>query len=207
MILRDAELRNGLAVRLVDPGLLREASRALIRRAGERGCRMLVFLLPNLYRQPCVMVQVYDELQRVQVHGGVAVRADVQAAAHAALHEAWMQYITYYAGTRDDYQPFAPMKRAAIAYANARAMYFDEPGNARLPEPVDFASLDDELTHVLRALLDEDIEHILVADTSPLERYHLHSVKVIVPRLELWFCPKYQPSPFFAERVEHLKVR
>jgi hypothetical protein len=35
----------------------------------------------------------------------------------------------------------------------------------------------------------------------------LHSVKVIVPRLELWFCPKYQPSPFLAGRVERLKAR
>lgn len=207
MILRDEALRNRLSDCLLDPQVLDEASQALIGKAAGRGCRMLVFLLPNLYDLPCIMVQVYDENQRVQVHGGVAVRADLQAAASSALHEAWMQYITYYAGTRDDYQPFAASKRAAIAYANARALYFDEVGKRPLPERKSFTGLADELDHLLRSLLDEDIEHILVADTSPREDYRLHSVKVIVPRLELWFCPKYQPSPFFAGRVERLKAR
>jgi TfuA protein len=207
LMLHDPDLRDGLSPCLVDPSDLDEASQALIRQAADRGCRMLVFLIPNLYRLPCVMVQVYNETQRVQVHGGVAVRADVQAATVSALHEAWMQYITYYAGTRDDYQPFAASKRASIAYANARAMYFDEVGNTALPVAKRFHSVDEELDHLIRALMDEDIEHILVADTSPLKEFQLHSVKVIVPRLELWFCPKYQPSPFLVERLERLKAR
>jgi ribosomal protein S12 methylthiotransferase accessory factor YcaO len=166
---------------------------------------MVLFSLPNLYGFPCIMCHVYDEHQRVQSHGGIAVRSDFQAAAYAAIHEAAMQYITYYAGSRDDYTPFAPMKNARIAYANAAGMYFDEVGAAQPPVSLSFKSIDEELQAVIARLKAVDIEHILVADTSPLPEFQLCSVKVIVPRLELWFCPKYQPSPTFAERVTRLK--
>ena len=116
-----------------------------------------------------------------------------------------MQYITYFAGTRDDYSAFVPLKRARIGYRNAQSLYFDEQERgAAPPPPATFPSVPEELAHVLARLTREDIEHILVADLSPLPQYELKSVKVIIPRLELWFCPEYRPSPFFRERAERL---
>jgi len=124
------------------------------------------------------------------------------------VHEAYMQYITYFVGTRDDYRAFAPLKRARIAYENARALYFDEQGTLPFTAgPVAFPSLENELDHVVGVLTSQDITHILVANTSPRPEYDVRSVKVIVPGMELWFCPDYTPSPFFSERARRTEER
>jgi len=188
---------------VVDKGSITDPRcRTLLSQAEEKGCEIVLFSLPNLYGLPCVMCHVYDRNRGIQCHGGIAVRADFTSAVYAALHEAYMQYITYFVGTRDDYRAFASLKRARIAYENARALYFDEQGT--LPATAgtgEFNSLEDELDHVVAALTSRDIAHILVANTSPRPEYDVKSVKVIVPGMELWFCPDYTPSPFLAERM------
>jgi hypothetical protein len=41
----------------------------------------------------------------------------------------------------------------------------------------------------------------LAREEEPRAAPQVKSVKVIVPGLELWFCPDYQPSPFLADRA------
>lgn len=179
-----------------------EGCRRLLTQLDDRGCEVVLFLLPNLFGLPCVMCHVYDRNRRIQCHGGIAVRSDFHGAVYAALHEACMQYITYFVGTRDDYRAFAPVKRARIAFDNARATLFDRPCvGVAIPAAVTFSSVTGELDHVLRRLTEGGIERILVADLSPRDEYRVQSVKVIVPGLELWFCPDYRPSPFFERRA------
>ena len=63
----------------------------------------------------------------------------------------------------------------------------------------------EELDYVVGRLTATGIQRIVVANTSPADRYAVKSVKVIVPGMELWFVPEYQPSSFVAERA--LKTR
>jgi YcaO-like protein with predicted kinase domain len=168
----------------------------------DKGCEVVLFLLPNLYDLPCVMCHVYDRNRKIQCHGGIAVRADVGGAMQAALHEAVMQYITYFVGTRDDYVAGAPDKQARVAYANAQDLYINQPPSERpLPNDVSFTTIKEELDHVVGRLTSRGPGPILVADLSPRAAPQVKSVKVIVPGLELWFCPDYQPSPFLADRA------
>lgn len=209
--LQDPTCRAHLPRLIIDKTQLAdERCRTLLSQAEDKGCEIVLFNLPNLYDLPCVMCHVYDRNRRIQCHGGIAVRADFSSAVYAALHEAYMQYITYFVGTRDDYRAFAPLKRARIAYENARALFLDERGTlSAFSGPAVFASLEDELDYVVGALTSRDVRHILVANTSPRPEYDVKSVKVIVPGMELWFCPDYVPSPSFAERARRVgeKVR
>ncbi|MBT3296014.1 MAG: hypothetical protein HN919_05230 [Verrucomicrobia bacterium] len=174
----------------------------LLEQLDERGCDVALFALPTLCGLPCVMCQVYDRNRRIQCHGGIAVRADLDGAMHAALHEAVMQYITYFVGTRDDYHALAADKQARVAYASAQALYFSEPpAGVALPPRVDCASIEEELAHVVSRLTSHGTAHILVADLSPVAVCGVTSVKVMVPGLDLWFCPSYTPSPFLAEKA------
>ncbi len=207
--LQSAVCRELLPQLIVDKDRLADPRcRTLLSQAEEKGCEIVLFDLPNLYGLPCVMCHVYDRNRRIQCHGGIAVRADFSSAVYAALHEAYMQYITYFVGTRDDYRAFAPLKRARIAYEDARGLYFGEQGTLPAASgPAAFASIEDELDHVVAALTAQDIRHILVANTSPRPEYRVKSVKVIVPGTELWFCPDYVPSPFLAERMRRTEER
>jgi len=169
----------------------------------DKGCDIACFLLPNLSGLPCVMCHVYDRNRRVQCHGSIAVRSDFSAALHAALHEAVMQYVTYFVGTRDDYRAFASAKQARMAFDSAQRVYFDEEASAvALPGENIFASIGDELDAVSNRLTSTGVTHILVADLGPEAAYRVEAVKVIVPGLDLWFCPDYIPSPFLAERAK-----
>lgn len=179
-----------------------ERALKLLRQFEEKGCRVVVFLLPNQYGLPCVMCHVYDNNRRIQCHGSVAVRADFNAALTSALHEAYMQYITYFVGTRDDYRSLAPTKQSRIAYENAQALYAKDAGIDIAPTSKIFGSVSRELDGLTRLLTEKDIRNILIADMSPEDTYKVKSVKVIVPGMELWFCPAYTPSPYFAHRAE-----
>ena len=108
----------------------------------------------------------------------------------------------------DDYHSFAPTKQAHLAYENARRMFFDGPVTGPPPpEPVRFATVSEELEYVTATLTGAGVGHILVADISPRAGYEVNSVKVIIPTLELWFCPQYRPSPFLAARAEQTVAR
>lgn len=188
--------------RITDP-----RCRALMAQAEEKGCDLALFSLPNLSGLPCVMCHVYDRNRRIQCHGGIAVRADFNAALHAALHEAYMQYITYFVGTRDDYTSHAPTKRARVAYENAQQLFLDGPAACpALPAPVRFESVGAELAHVLAKVKGSGAEHVLVANLSPRDEYEVKCVKVIIPTCELWFCPQYRPSSFLPERARRTRA-
>ena len=59
----------------------------------------------------------------------------------------------------------------------------------------------------MHALTGAGVSQILVANIGPHEDYGLSSLKVIIPGLDLWFCPDYQPSPYLRERTGSLKVQ
>ena len=203
----DPVLRAGKAAFLLDPrGLGDPRCDALLAEVADKGCRFLLYALPNTFGLPCVMCEVYDQHRGVRSHGGIAVRADLRGAAYAALREAYMQHITYFVGTRDDYRPFTSDKQARIAYANARATLFDQPG--RPPPPPGArggVGVLAELRQVTDALARGGLAEVLVADTSPRAHFELASVKVIVPGLDLWFCPDYQPSPHLRARAAQVR--
>lgn len=207
MHLLDDELRKGLAAFKVDPSLVTDPrSVKLMEQADEKGCSMVLFELPNLYGLPCVMCHVYDRNREIQCHGGIAVRADFQSAVRAVLQEAYMQYITYFVGTRDDYRAFAPLKRARVAYDYAREIYLKAPGKTDVfSASQSFQGVGEELDYVIKALTSSDISQILVANIGPNEDSMLSSLKVIIPGLDLWFCPDYEPSPQLPERTRTLK--
>lgn len=199
----DPILRAGKAAFLLDPrGLDDPRCAALLAEVADKGCRFLLYELPNTFGLPCVMCEVYDQHRGVQSHGGIAVRADLRSAAYAALREAYMQHITYFVGTRDDYRPFTSDKQARLAYANARATLFDQTGHPPTAgQGPQLHRVVDELHHVTGALARGGLTEVLVADTSPRPHFELASVKVIVPGLDLWFCPDYQPSPHLRARA------
>ncbi len=209
MHLLDADLsRNLPGFQLAADAVSDPRSARLMAQAEEKGCSMVLFELPNLYGLPCVMCHVYDRTRGIQCHGGIAVRADFQVAIQAVLQEAYMQYITYFVGTRDDYRSFAPLKRAQLAYDYARETYLKAPGRAAgLAESRSFGNVGEELDYVMHALTGAGVSQILVANIGPHEDYGLSSLKVIIPGLDLWFCPDYQPSPYLRERTGSLKVQ
>jgi len=183
--------------------LLDDRCQTLLDQFDEKGCSIAVFDMPNIYGLPCVMCHVYDRNREIQCHGSVAVRPDFNAAAYSALHEAYMQYITYFVGTRDDYHSHAPAKKAKLAFIDAQKMFFEEePSLKEAEKPVVFGSIQEELDSVIGQLTRVDVRQILVADMSPLDRYVVKSAKVIIPGQELWFCPSYRPSRFFADRAK-----
>jgi len=208
--------RDTNQIHLLDPGCRKAKSRfiidndrirderclRLLKQFEDKGCRVVLFDMPNIYGLPCITSHVYDLNREIQCHGSSAVRSDFYRAVYSALHEAYMQYITYFAGTRDDYFSFFDAKQAHIGYESAQQTFLAVHGTAKVDRPaVSFDSVDAELDHVVGRLTGADIRNIVVADTSPQDKYVVKSVKVMIPRFELWFCSDYQPSRFFAERA------
>lgn len=209
MHLLDEDLRGRLPSFQLAAGVVTDPrSVKLMAQAEEKGCSMVLFELPNLYGLPCVMCHVYDRTREIQCHGGIAVRADFQGAVRAVLQEAYMQYITYFVGTRDDYRSFAPLKPAQLAYDYASETYLKAPGRlAGFGENRSFGDVGAELDYVMTALTGAGVSQILVANIGPQEEYGLSSLKVIIPGLDLWFCPDYQSSPYLQTRTERLKAQ
>jgi YcaO-like protein with predicted kinase domain len=181
--------------------------RESISRLEEKGYRLALFQLPNIFGLPCVRCRLFDLNRNIECHGSTAVRADFHAAVSATLHEAFMQHISYFTGIRDDYRTFQSRKEAHIAYQTAKTTLFDAPPSylSTATDARAFPSVAEELDYVVGRLRAAGIRRIIVANTSPAERYVVKSVKVIVPGMELWFVPEYQPSGFARERI--LKTR
>ncbi|MCX6997781.1 MAG: YcaO-like family protein [Kiritimatiellaeota bacterium] len=189
----------------LDPATLPDPrSRELIGRLEEKGCRIALYILPNLFGLPCVRCRLFDAHRGIEGHGSTAVRADLPSAVAATLHEVYMQHIAYFTGIRDDYRSFQPLREARLAYQAAQVASGETPLACQTlrTEELRFASITDELEHVIGCLLSAGHRRMLVANTSPLERYGVSSVKVIIPGLELWFVPEYQPSGFIAARAQ-----
>ena len=188
-----------------------EGSRTLLHHLEEKGYKVVTFLLPNEFGLPCIRCQVFDLNRRIECHGSTAVRSDIPTALRATLHEAAMQHLSYFTGVRDDYRPMASLKESHIAYQTAKATLFGsasappQRGLAAYQRPAPFTSVPEELNGVLERLKSTGLRRIIVADTSPSDDHGVKSVKVIVPGLELWFVPEYQPSGSFAGRA--LKTR
>ncbi|HZK28674.1 MAG TPA: YcaO-like family protein [Clostridia bacterium] len=177
--------------------------RSLLARLSDLNCDVALFLLPNIVDVPCVMCHVYDRKRKIQCPGGISVRANFTSALRATLHEAIMQNVTYFSGTRDDHYNFSSVKQSRIAYRNAQTLFFDHPAPKReLPETIFFSSIQSELDDLKERLTSTGSSEILVADISPYDAYQVKSVKVIVPGYELWFCPDYQPSSYRPARIK-----
>ena len=175
----------------------------LLDRMDDKGLKPVITLLPNEFDIPCVRCRVYDINRGIESHGGTTARGNLRSAVYATLHEAYMQHISYFTGIRDDYCALQANKEARIAYENAKADLF-KPAPRFLecvPETEECGSLTTELGRVIDRLLRTGIRRILVANTSPEPSFVVKSAKVIVPGLELWFVPEYQPSPTLAARA------
>jgi len=167
-----------------------------------KGCKIILLNLLNIYNIPCVCCLIYDLNHRIKRHGSTAVRADFNSAVYAALHEAYMGYIVYFSGIRDDHQS-AFNKYAHILYKQEQLMFFRTRSFVKTAPPVvRFNSIVEELEYVINKLTSIGIGHIIVVNTSPNEGYNVKSVKVIIPGLELIaISKKFKPSPFFYEKV------
>ncbi len=89
-----------------------------------------------------------------------------------------------------------------MAYDTAQALYFREtPAGVTLPPVVACESIEAELAHVISRMTANGTTHILLADLSPVSDCGVTSVKVIVPGMDLWFCPHYTPSPYLVEKA------
>jgi YcaO-like protein with predicted kinase domain len=228
----DAACRDRLQhLRLDATALADPRNRALVARLEEKNYRLALYQLPNIFGIPCVRCRLFETDRELECHGSTAARANFDDAVNAALHEAHMQHISYLTGVRDDYRSFQPRRDARIAYQTAKAALFDAPACPRpdveghapswphsangrdgarpseLPSnSIAFATVAEELDFVVARLTSTGIKRILVANTSPLERFGVKSVKVIVPGMELWFVPEYQPSEFFADRARQTRA-
>jgi YcaO-like protein with predicted kinase domain len=208
LYLRDPECKKlGMRLRIDPAAITEERCRTLMDQLAEKGYEIAMYHLVNMFDLPCIRCRVFDKNRNIECHGSTAVRADFHSAVYAALHEAYMQHISYFAGIRDDYRSFLSLKEAQVAYRNARSTLFGQQADFlkdQIPQKR-FPSLRDELGHVIDRLATANIRYILVANTSPIDKYILKSVKVIVPGTELWFVPEYQPSEFIAERIERTR--
>jgi ribosomal protein S12 methylthiotransferase accessory factor YcaO len=193
----------------IDPDAINEhRCRTLIDHLAEKGYRIALYYLVNTFELPCIRCQVFDRNRGIECHGSTAVRADFNSAVYAALHEAYMQHISYFAGIRDDYRSFLSLKEAQVSYRNAQANLFCHGTDflkIRIHES-QITSIRDELNHVIDRITAGNIRHILVANTSPIDKYTVKSVKVIIPGTELWFVPDYQPSEFIGERTVQTRL-
>ena len=196
----------------IDPRTLSDRRiQALLQRFSDKGLKVALFLLPNTFDLPCIRCQVYDLNREIECHGSTAVRSDFQAAVFATLHEAYMQHISYFTGIRDDYRSLQSLKEAHIAYQNARESLglgeTPSTGGMRAVasaagQAVSFATIPEELNHVMERLKAAGMTCMLVADTSPEDAFVVKSVKVIIPGMELWFVPEYQPSAHINRRAQ-----
>jgi YcaO-like protein with predicted kinase domain len=180
-------------------------SKVLIKEFEAKACKVLLLNLLNIYDLPCVCCLILDFNNRIIRKGGIAVRTDFSKAISAALLEAFSLYLVDFTGGRDDYVSLIEesqnyeFKRFNLAYAH----FFEHPQYITIdPTEVKFNSLQEELDFVITKLTKAGITHILVANQSPLEKYKLKSVKVIIPGTELVFIEPYKPSAFYKNKVK-----
>ncbi len=167
-----------------------------------KGCKIVLLNLLNVYDIPCVCCFIYDSNHEIKRHGSTAVRADLNSAVYAALHEGYMGYIVYFSGIRDDFQS-SFNKYARTTYKQEQLMFFKARDFVEIGPPiVRFNSIVEELEYTINKLTNIGVGHIIVVNTSPNEEYSVKSVKVIIPKLELisvsW---KFRHSSFYHEKV------
>jgi YcaO-like protein with predicted kinase domain len=199
------EILSNLKSKLViDQREIKDRScRSLLKQFEEKGCKVVLLNLLNIYNISCVRCYLYDSNLRIEHHGSMAVRSDLYSAIYAALHEAYMGYIIYYAGTRDDFISLLN-KNMNIGYNYGQEMFMVNKNFLKIDyQPAIFNSIVEELEYVINKLKVAGIEDIIVVDTSPHDKYNLKSVKVIIPKLELFSLigNKYRPSPFFYDKL------
>lgn len=173
----------------------------LLEQFKNKGCKIIIQNFPNIYDIPCITCLVCDLNNKIMRHGGTAARSDFNSAVYAALREAYMQYITYFIGTRDDYRSHFN-KDMQLRYKQEESMLFNEQNYIPVrPAALQFNSIHEELEYVINKLKNAGMRQIIVINTSPDDKYRLRSVKVIIPKLELIFIPRFKPSPFYREKV------
>jgi ribosomal protein S12 methylthiotransferase accessory factor len=174
----------------------------LLKQFEDKGCKIVLLDLRNMYHIPCVRCYLYDSNLRIEHHGGTVVRSDFYSAVYAALHEAYMGYIIYFVGTRDDFQSLLN-KDMHMGYKRGQEMFSVGQKFLKISyPPVRFNSIAEELECVINKLTTVGVRHIVVVNTSPRDKYNVKSVKVIIPRLELYaFGGQYKPSSFFHEKL------
>ncbi len=168
-----------------------------------KGCKIVLKNLVNIYNIPCIGCSVYDLDNRIMLHGGAAVRSNFYPAVYAALNEAYMQYITYFIGTRDDYESLFKKHMQHIAYKKAQQKFFISQNSIKIPlSTVKFNSMRDELDYVIGKLINAGVDRVIIVNNSPSNKFKLKSVKVIIPKLEIMFVIPFKPSPFFSEKID-----
>lgn len=173
----------------------------LLKQFETKGLKIVLLNLLNIYNIPCVTSIIYDLNHRIIRHGSCAARADFYSVIYAVLHEAYMLYITYFAGTRDDYR-VALNKYAYIEYKQKESVFLKSKNFIKMiPQDVGFNSVTEELEYVINRLTNVDIRHIIAVNTSPNNEYSVKSVKMIIPKLELFYIEPFKPSPFYYKKV------
>jgi len=190
---------------IIDNGKIKDArSLALIKEFEKLGCKVFISNLVNIYGVVCIRCRVFDLNNRIIRHGGTVARLDFEAAVYESLFEAYMQYMTDFAGSRDDYTTLQNPNRDFQRFYH---FYRDAKYNGKCASAVNFASVRDELYALLEKLRAAGVKDILVADLSPKKQYLLKSVKVIIPGMELMHIPAYKPSRWREQKLKNTLSR
>ena len=115
-----------------------------------------------------------------------------------------MGYIIDLIGIRDDFRStFDFYKNRHFLFKQEQSLLSEGSNLIKTFFPtVKFNSILDELNFVIKKLTNVGVKEIIVVDTSPLEKFKLKSVKVIIPGLELVSITPYKPSPLYEAKVK-----
>lgn len=118
-----------------------------------------------------------------------------------------MGYIIDFMGVRDDFRPLFDFGRTQrIAFKQEQAL-FSKKTNSSFKEETnssgfEFRTIYDKLQYIITRFKDVGIEDIIVVNNSPVEKFKLSCVKVIIPKLELVTVSPYKPSSLYEAKVK-----
>ncbi len=184
-----------------------EKCASLIKFFEVKGCKPIFYNFINIYNIPCVRCEVYDVKNKIKRHGGTAVRSDMNSALFNALSEAYMGYIIDFMGIKDDKWSIFDFKKNPAAYLNQEKAILS--GNFKPNQTIfsfsGFDSIFEEVNFVVEKLMNAGVKDILVVNNSPLKKFKLKSVKVIIPNLELVSIKPYKPSRLYEAKVKQTR--
>jgi YcaO-like protein with predicted kinase domain len=195
------ELKSALIINIQD--IKDGRCRLLLKLFEEKGCKLILYNLLNIYELPCITCEVYDLNSRIKRHGGTAARIDFNSAVFNCLSEAYMGYIIDFMGVRDDFRSlFNFDKDLHLAFKQKQSLFSKNSNFIEITFPkVRFNSIFEELNSVIKKLTNVGVKDIIVLDNSPINKFKLNSVKVIIPKTELITIKPYKPSPLYEAKV------
>lgn len=176
--------------------------RTLIEAMERSRYRPVLLNFVNIYGIPCVRCDVYNLDSGVVGRSATAAHTDLNRALFGSLSEAFMQCAIYDSGIRDDTVPFTSGS-ARVLFSQGMSLFPKRSESFEPPAAVPrFGSIPQEIEFLTGRLAECGVNHILVVNNSPRERYGLKTVKLMIPGLDIDGVRPFVPSPWLEDKVQ-----